>query len=319
MADESTGGNGADGAPEASGGEAAVNALFGDTAPADPGDGGDGADAKGEDAGGVDGEDTGSAGDGDSAWTAGYVPKAFRGQDGSFNGDQDAVFKSWMDGRQQVSRLQAQVAELKRDVTGEGQVEDEKQYVDDFDYAGLAEKAQNMVAEGGSEENRIIAGFLRHARAAGIPKARAHALATAYFEEISAEAPEFKAPEQLRKEAMEFLGTNSKQIAKDVQGFLASRARHSPFTKEQMAVVRSLTHSGPGMSLLYSLSRGAASTAPPSAASATKADLEREKEKALADLGLPEHEFAPRKEEILARIRRLNLDEEDPRTDLARG
>ena len=307
MAEESTAGAGEGEAK--GGGEAEVNALFGDTdPPKDPGDGGDGADGKAE---GAEGDS--SATDGDDTWSAGYVPKAFRGEDGRFSGDTDAVFKSWMDGRQQVSRLQAQVAELKKE--GNEEVGDERQYVDEFDYDGLAEKAPNFAAKGGRSDNVVIESFLTHARAAGIPKERAHTMANAYFSELGEKAPAHKTPEQLRESAMEFLGSNAKQISKVVQGFLAARARHTPFTREQMQVVRTLTHSGPGLSLLYSLSRGAASTAPPSSASATKVDLEREKDNAMADLGLPDHEFQARREEILARAARLGLDADDGRTD----
>ena len=314
MAEENTAA-GAEGGGEEQpkgGGEAAVNALFGDTdPPKDPGDGGDGA-------GGGEGEGDGDAGagDGDDTWSAGYVPKAFRGADGKFSGDTDAVFKSWMDGRQQVSRLNAQIAELKS--AGSEEVGDERQYVDEFDYDALAEKIPNFAQKGGRDDNPVVESFLKHARAAGISRERAHALANVYFQELGEKAPQHKTPDELRAAAMEFLGPNAKQISKDVQGFLGAQARHTPFTEEQMKVVRTLTHSGPGLSLLYSLSRGRSSTAPPSAAAATKADIEREREKALADLGLPEHEFEKRKDEILARARRLGLDEEDQRTDVKR-
>ena len=303
MADESTNGAGDSPTPEQAGGESAVNALFDQAAGEAAGGEGEGT---GEDGGSPS---SGTASESDDAWTPGYVPKAFRGTDGKFTGDNDAVFKSWMDNRQQVSRLQAQVAELKQ---GEGEdgasgVADEKQYVDEFDYAGLAAKAPNMVAaEGGRESNAVLASLLASARAAGIPKAKAHAMVSAYFEELNADAPEYKDDETLRKDAVSFLGPNSTQMMTDIKGFLTARARHAPFSKEQMGVIEGMLRSGPALSLLHNLARTTGqSTAPPSPASATQVDIEKEKEAVLRDLGLPDHEFRVKKDEILARARRV--------------
>ena len=305
MADEntSTNGVGENATPEQSGGESAVNALF-DNATGES-TGGEGA---GE--GGGEGAGTGDSGaKGDGAWTPGYIPKAFRGEDGKFSGDQDAVFKSWMDGQQHISRLNAQIAELKgaEGQDGASGVADERRYVDEFDYAALADKAPNMVnGEGGREANAVLASLLGHARAAGIPIAKAHAMANAYFEELNADAPEYKSDEDRRKEAAGFLGPNSTQMMTDIKGFLTARARHAPFSKDQMGVIQDMLMDGPSLSLLHNLSRTTGqSTAPPSAASATKADIKQEQEAVLRDLGLPDHEFRVKKDEILARARRV--------------
>ena len=298
MADEATNGVAEGATPETSGGEAAVNALF-DQAPAETGEGEGAPETSSQVA---------AATEGDDAWSAGYVPKAFRGPDGAFTGDTDAVFKSWMDGRQQVSRLNAQIAELKRTDASDGAsgVADEKQYIDEFDYAGLAERAPNMIApEGGREANSVLATFLEHARAAGVPMGRAHAMANAYFEALNADAPEYKEPEEQRKDAVAYLGPNGTQMVEDVKGFLGSRARHAPFSKAQMDVIESLVHSGPGLSLLHNLSRTVgASTAPPSQTQVTQVDIDREREAVMRDLGLPDAEFRKQKEGILARARR---------------
>ena len=300
MADETQNGAG-DAAPEQSGGEAAVNALFStDEAPK----GGEGTADPGAEAAGGQGAEA------DDAWTPGYVPKAWRGEDGKFNGDMDAVFKSAMDGRQHISRLNAQIEELKQ--ASNAGVPEQSQYVDGFDYAALAQKAPNMVAASGRDDNPVLVSFLESAHKNGIPMAKAHAMAVEYFEGLNAEAPEYKEPEQQRKDAIAYLGPNGAQMNEDIKGFLAARARHAPFSEDQMGVLKGMLHSGPGMSLLHNLARTTgASTVPPSAAAASTVDPEQERAEVMRDLGLPDHEFAQNKEAILARARRVlpNLDE----------
>ena len=295
MANEN-GANGAAGPVETSGGEAAVNALFGG-------------------AGAPEGASKEAQQSAEGTWHDGYIPKMWRDETGAFNGDTNGVLKSWYHGQQQVSKLQTDLDSLRAERSAaEAAMPNTTEYVDDFDYDALADRAPNMIAKGGGkEENTILASFLTLAHKHGVPMAKAHALAGDYFEALNADVPEYKEPEQQRKEAVAHLGPNGAQMVEDVRGFLAQRARTSPFNAEQMDVIKGMLHNGPALALLHNLSRTTgASTTPPSVARISQVDMEQERREALKALGsLDGEEWARNKDAILARVRRAHPEWEE--------
>ena len=290
------------------GDEAAVNALFGDAE--SPPESSPNTPAPTETTTSADaspGESTAEVVD--ETPRAGYVPKAWRGDDGKFNGDFDGLFKSWHDGRQHVGALQARVKEL--EAANKTLVpETSADYTNTFDYAAFSAKAPNVeMSDDGT--NAAVEDMLKAVHKAGIPVKKAQAFVTGYFEAVN----EHLAPEEvkdeatLRKEAVAYLGPNGPQVMEDVKGFLTARARTMPFTKDQMSVLGHLMGNGPALSLLHSLARSGSSVAPPSAASTATVSPEQAKADARKLLGADNATWQAQKAEILAKARAAGLGE----------
>ena len=291
-------------ADEQTGTESAVNALF-SGASADPAPTTGSAPNAPQDAtGALPGA---SAPSEDETWRPGFVPKAFRNAEGAWNGDQDAVFKSWYDGRQHVSALEAQLAEVKR-AQSELVPETAAQYVDTFDFASLKEVAPNLAGGADAESNPIVTDLLKLGHAHGVPVAKMQAVVAEYAKGLNEHLPEQVDPAERRKQAKAWLGPNGEQIAADVQAGLAARARVMPFSKEKMDVLEAMVESGPGLALLHDFLR-TGPQAPPTGVTATLQDSEQEKRDAYKALGtMDEAAWRANKDAIIARWLRANPD-----------
>ena len=269
----------------------AINALFGSTPPAEPP------------------AEPPKSDEGDGEWRPGYVPKAFRAEDGTLR-SMDELTKSWYDGRQHITTLSARVKELEA-AGAAGVSETFEQYHQAMDWDALAEKAPNAY-RGGGAENQAAMGLLQALHNAGVPDAKAHAAVAEYYTTLNGMVPEVKDEETLRKEAVAHLGPNGTSMAEEVKGFLQAKARQHPFNEQEMEVIGQMVNYGPGLSVLWQLSRQAGSTAPPTATGAadTRAvDPEQAKKDVFRKLGtLDEAQWAANKDAIIAEWRQANPD-----------
>ena len=280
-------------ADEAQGGAEAVTALF-EPAPSL----GEGAEANAPQEGvqGVSGASE------DESWRPGFVPKAFRGEDGTFNGNQDAVFKSWYDGRQRITGLEAQLAELQKvDVP-----ETADEYVNTFDFDAFKERAPRAYAGGGAD-NPIIADMLKLGHKHGVPVAKMQAVVTDYFAGINEFIPEAKDEPTALRETAAYLGPNGTQMMEDLKGKLAAHARRYPLGAEKLDAVKRILQDGPATAVLYELIGGRSGVVPPSAAASQMVDPEQEKREVAKQLGtLDESEWRRNKDAIIARWTRAH-------------
>lgn len=235
----------------------------------------------------------------DDEWRSGYVPKAFRNAEGQFTGDQDAVFKSWMDGRQRISQLEAQIAEQQRAAATQLPPSADE-YIGTMNWEELKAKAPNAYA-GGEAENPVVVNLLREAHAAGVPVAKAQALVTNYLASLNEHVPEVKDEATSRAEAIAHLGPNGQQIAENVKGRLLALARRQSIPEPQMAVLGQMMQNGPALALLDRLTAFGQSAAPPGASGITHLDTEKAKLDARKGLGvLDDGEWRRTKEQRIA-------------------
>ena len=174
MAGETAEGQGTGGTSGAT--DNVIGAIFGGEPPKETGAGGEGG-GGGEDQSREDGE-----------WKAGYVPKAFRSQSGEFHGDQDKVFKSWMDGRQEITRQAARIKELE----AEGKATlppTDTPYADEFDYKAVHERAPNA---GVDPSNGPLVALLKLGHKHGLPQKAHQAMVAEYYEMLSKDIGEHK-------------------------------------------------------------------------------------------------------------------------------
>ena len=238
----------------------------------------------------------------DDTWREGYVPKAFRNAEGAFTGDTDAVFKSWMDGRQRISQLEQQIAHSQREAAAQlPPTADE--YVASMDWAELESKAPNAYA-GGEADNPVVVNLLKEAHAAGVPVSRAQAMVTRYLASLNEHVPEQKEEAVARAEAIAHLGPNGQQIAENVKGRVLALARRQAIPEPQMAVLGQMMLNGPALALLDRLTAFGRSNPPPGDSSITVLDQDKAKRDANKGLGvLNDAEWNRTKQERIARWR----------------
>lgn len=284
--------------PEAGGQEAAIDAMFtGQTSTSeDTGTGPVGGIVAGEAGTGAPLAPDPAA---DDTWREGYVPKAFRNAEGEFTGDQDAVFKSWMDGRQRISQLEAQISRAQKESAAQlPPTADE--YIATMNWEELSERAPNAYA-GGEGENPVIANLLRELHAAGVPQGKAQAAAVSYMASLNEHVPEAKDEATSRAEALSYLGPNGAQIADAVRGRLHALSRKGAIPAPQMAVLAQMMTNGPALALLDRLTAFGQSAPPPSMSQITHLDQERAKRDANAKLGtLDDQEWRKNKDRWIA-------------------
>ena len=231
------------------------------------------------------------------------MPKAFRGTDGGWNGDQDAVFKSWYDGRQRITALEAENASLKR-TSNAGVPASASEYVDTYDFDALERRAPRMYA-GGGRDNPVVADLLKLGHTHGVPVAKMQALATDYFAGMDPHLEEPKDEATLRKEAIAHLGPNGQTIYEDLKGKLTAYARTRPLSETAQAVAKQMLLSGPAAAFLYEVMSAATANgaAPPSHAEAQAlVDPEQERREAHKGLGvLDDAEWRANKDALIAR------------------
>ena len=294
-------------------GEDGINALFGSQNSAGSGeDAGTGGSSGSGQENAPEGTQTPSVADAEPEWKDGYVPKAFRGDDGGFNGDQNAVFKSWTDTKRHNTALAAKVKELETAASASAVDAKESDYLNEFDFDALKERAPRAYV-GGERDNAIVTDMLKLGHKHGLPVSKVHAFVADYFAGINEYLPdpaEEKDDATLRKEATAYLGPNGQQMMQDIQGFLAARARVNPLPKDQVAVLGEMLKSGPASALLHSLARSAGSRALPSGHEATApADPEQAKRAAYKMLGASDEEWAAHRDEYLAAARAAGIDQ----------
>ena len=269
----------ADEAVAAAGQEAEIDAMFSGT-PAEAPQEASGAIVAGEAGAGAPPAPDPAA---DDTWREGYVPKAFRNADGEFTGDQDAVFKSWMDGRQRISQLEAQIAQQQREAAAQlPPTADE--YIATMNWQELSERAPNAYA-GGEGENPVIANLLRELHAAGVPQGKAQAAAVSYMASLNEHVPETKDEATARSEAVSYLGPNGAQIVDAVRGRIHALSRRGAIPPAQMAVLGQMMTNGPALALLDRLTAFGQSAPPPSMSQIAHFDQEKAKRDANAKLG----------------------------------
>ena len=279
---------------------AAIDALFsGEPAP-QPGEGAP--------------PDPGAAGapdpNAEDAWTDGYVPKAFRGEDGSFNGDQNAVFKSWYDGRQRVSQLEAQIAQAAKEAKALVP-ETADEYISGMDWENLKAKAPNSYA-GGEAENPVVVNLLREAHAAGVPPAKAQHMVTEYLASLNEHVPEAKDEATQRSEAVAHLGPNGAAIAEQVKTRLKTLSQRQAIPEPQMAVLGQMMLNGPALALLDRLTAYGGSKPPPGASTITVLDQDKARADARKKLGtLDGEDWAKNKDRYLAEWRAAHPEWDD--------
>ena len=273
MADESTNGAGT----QAGGQAAAIEALF-TGAPAETQETDPGVIA----AGGLS-QGTGPAPDphADDAWTEGYVPKSFRNEAGEFNGNQDAVFKSWMDGRQRISQLEKQIADAAK---AAAPLPSADEYIAGMDWEALAQKAPNAYV-GGEAENPVVVNLLRQAHAAGLTQDKAQEMVIGYLGSLNEHVEPQRDEATARAEALAHLGPNGPQIAEQVKARLQTLAQRQAIPEPQMAVLGQMMLNGPALALLDRLTAYGGSVAPPGASTITVVDQEKAQAEARRKLG----------------------------------
>lgn len=246
-----------------------------------------------------------SAASEDESWRPGFVPKAFRGEDGAFNGNHDAVFKSWYDGRQRITGLEAQLKEL-QEASSPDVPETSDEYVNTFDFEAFKEKAPRAYAGGGAD-NPIIADMLKLGHKHGVPVAKMQAVVTDYFAGINEFIPEAKDEATALRETAAYLGPNGAQMMEDLKGRLAAHARQYPLSPEKLNAVKRILQDGPATAVLHDLVGARSGAAPPSAAASSMTDPEQEKREVMKQLGtLDEAEWRRNKDAIIARWNRAH-------------
>lgn len=227
--------NGAAGAPESAGGEAAVNALFSGSA------------------------ETGTPASDPAPGADGVMPPQFRNEDGSTN--EAAILKSWTDGRAEHTRLSQKLAALEK-AQAEAVPATWDTYRTTLDLDALKEKAPK-VAPANDVQAQTMDMMLQAAHKAGIPVTRAHAFVHEFYGAMNEWVPDPVTQEEAMKAAVAAV-PNGDVVASDVQTWLAGRARQQSFSEGQMAVIQSLLATPDGLTLLQRLSREGTTSLPPS-------------------------------------------------------
>ena len=247
----------------------------------------------------------------DDAWTEGYVPKSFRNEAGEFNGNQDAVFKSWMDGRQRISQLEKQIADAAKAAPP---LPSADEYVAGMDWEALKAKAPNAYV-GGEAENPVVVNLLKQLHAAGLTQDKAHETVLGYLGSLNEHVGEQKDEATARAEALAHLGPNGPQIAEQVKARILTLAGRQAIPDAQMAVLGQMMLNGPALALLDRLTAYGGSVAPPGASTITVIDQDKAKADARKKLGtLSAEDWAKNKERYIAEWRAAN-----PGEDLARA
>ena len=235
-------------------------------------------------------------------WRPGWVPSDYADAEGKLDPAKlDSLVKSWYDGRQHVTTLNARIKEI--EAAANAHVPEQfEEYAKTMDWEALQKRAPNAYL-GGGEENRAAMALLEHAHKHGIPPAKAHALIGDYYETLNGIVPEVKDADTLRKEAIAHLGPNGSAMNAEVASWLKSKAATNAFNEEEVGVIKQLASYGPGLSLLWRLSREGGSTAPPSStgSASTHVDPEQEKREATKGLAASEADWARNKHALIAR------------------
>ena len=213
----------------------------------------------------VEGSGTAAAGEQQTVeppeqFQAGRLPKQFAREDGKH--DYDGLSKSWFDTRAALSAQQARVKELE----GQLRTTDEpwEAYSGDFDWDAVKERAPNAYTGGGADNDAAMS-LLRRLHDAGVPKSKAAKAVADYYADLDKIVGETPAEDEQRKAAVSHLGTNGPAMAQEVRTALESRAAATPFKDDELEVLDAMTRSGPGLSILWRLTRAGASSAPPTA------------------------------------------------------
>ena len=211
-----------------------------------------------------------------------WAPEAFwrakEGAPGAGEVDIQGMAKSWTDTKAALTRAQQELAEARKQP--DDLAESVDAYLERLDLAGLTERHPRAIAASGGEkakENPSIEGFMRVAQKHGIGVKQAHAMMDDYLGEVNGHLPEppKSAKEQIAA-AVAAQGPNGAHIARDVQAWLAARARAEAFTEPQLAELGKMVRSGAGLSTLYSLMRAAQSSGPPAAEGTIRVDSSHE-------------------------------------------